>query len=111
MAMQIGDVTATGGMAQAIYDQIRANLEPELEPLEEAARVPIREGWQKLAHAIATGVVTHVREHLQARDPESPTDAAPVLDVAGATASAEGGAAHSHAAGSLTVALETIAFH
>jgi hypothetical protein len=108
MTMQIGDSTASSGMAQAIYDQMAANMEPSLDGTPEADRVPIREGWQKLAHAIATGVVTHIQENLELLNDAA--SAAPELTVEGSTGAAEPAAGHTHPAGTLTVTIDNIVF-
>jgi hypothetical protein len=108
MAMQIGDLSAGSGMTKAIYDQIAANLEPDLAPLEEKDRVPVREGWKKLAHAIATGVVNHIQANLQIRNLAG--SAAPELQVGGDTAAADPAANHTHAAGTLSVTINDVVF-
>lgn len=68
MALAIGDQTATSGMSKAIYDQIQATLEPDLADLGEDALVPIRESWQKLAFAVATGVINHIVANMEIRN-------------------------------------------
>lgn len=65
MALVIGDAGATTGMAAAIYAQLQTHLEPGLGGVKEADREQVRDGWRKLAHAIATGVVTHLLENLE----------------------------------------------
>jgi hypothetical protein len=108
MAMQIGNAAAGSGMAKAIYDQMAANLEPDLAPLEEKDRQPVREGWKKLAHAIATGVVNHIQANLQARNAAG--NAAPILKVSGATGPADPAAGHTHPAGTLAVTVDAVFF-
>ena len=105
MALSIGDVGATTGMAAAIYDQIRANLEPGMDDLAPEDLEAVRASWRKLAHAIATGVVEHLLSNLEIRDVRTRGD----LDVAvsGSTATASG---HQHGAGTLAAAQSGVTF-
>jgi hypothetical protein len=63
MALSIGNTGS--GMTKAIYDQVVAELEPDLGSMSEADRAKVRAGWAKLAHAVATGVVNHLVGNLQ----------------------------------------------
>jgi hypothetical protein len=76
MALQIGTPAATGGMAAAIFDEVDTQLSPPLEkaveeasdaarPGAQAALDAAREGWRKLAFAVATGVVEHLLDSLE----------------------------------------------
>ena len=65
MALIIGDQTADTGMSKAIYDQLRSVLEPDLGELSEEARSQLRESWQKLAYAIARGVIEHIMANME----------------------------------------------
>lgn len=76
MALNIGSVTADEGMSKAIYSQIDTLLAPPLinavEQAEGLAKAEAqkaldgaREGWQKLAFAIASGVVEHLIANLE----------------------------------------------
>lgn len=107
MALQIGDLGATAGMTKAIYDQIRANIEPDLAELSEEDLEPVRDGWRKLAHAIATGVIQHLLDNLEVRDVE--TRGTVTVSISGST---EITGSHQHAAGTLqgsqTVTFEQI---
>jgi hypothetical protein len=67
MALIMGDQTADTGMSKAIYDQLQSVLEPALGELSEEARSPLREGWKKLAYAIAKGVINHIKENMEVR--------------------------------------------
>ena len=96
MALEIGNLTATAGMTKAIYDQIRANIEPGLDDLGEEELVPIRDGWKKLAHGIATGVIEHLLSSLEIRDVE--TRGTVTVSLGGFTATAN---SHRHGAGTL----------
>ena len=62
MAMQIGDEQAGSGMTKDIYDQIDQIMKPTIPPasLEEA-----RKGWKRLALAIASGVITHIKNNME----------------------------------------------
>jgi hypothetical protein len=62
MAMQIGDEQASTGMAKAIYDAMDQIMKPTVPPdsLEDA-----RKGWRKLAFAVASGVVTHIKGNME----------------------------------------------
>ncbi len=65
MALDIGNPAATTGMTKAIYDEMENVMESSLEGLEPDKAEPIRDGWRKLAHAVATGVVEHIRDHAE----------------------------------------------
>ena len=65
MALQVGDQTASAGMTKAIYDQLDALLGPGIASLSEAEKAPIRDGWRKLAFAIAGGVVNHITANME----------------------------------------------
>jgi hypothetical protein len=65
MALQVGDQQATLGMTQAIYDQIRAAMEPDLGDLSEQELEGMREGWRKLSFAIASGVISHILSNME----------------------------------------------
>lgn len=107
MALIPGDIGATSGMAAAIYAQLQANIEPDLGDLGEEELDPIREGWRKLAHAVATGVVAHIQSNLEVRD--AGTDGTPVRDVDGQTGSAPP-SNHAHGPGTLSVTLDDLTF-
>jgi hypothetical protein len=78
MPLNIGNATATSGMAQSIYLAIDAQLRPPLEaqdpPMGPDQIEPIQEKWRELSFAIATGVVHHLR-----RQPPSTPDYAEVF--------------------------------
>jgi hypothetical protein len=57
MALDIGDQGASTGMAKEIYDKLNELLKPKVPP---ANLADAQKGWQDLAFAIATGVVTHI---------------------------------------------------
>jgi hypothetical protein len=67
MALVIGDQTATTGLTQSIFEQMDAVLmsaedkgklkPPDLEK--------VRDGWRKLAFAIAAGVIDHLKENME----------------------------------------------
>jgi hypothetical protein len=65
MPLQIGDQDASSGMAKAIYDQMRALLEPGLEGLAEDKKAPIRDSWKKIAFAVSRGVIEHVTANME----------------------------------------------
>lgn len=71
MPLNIGDKQATSGMSEAIYEELKALLEPPLKELvdnkkmEEGALNKVREGWQKLAYAIAKGVIKHMQSNAE----------------------------------------------
>ena len=65
MALTIGDKEATTGMTKAIYDELRALLEEDLKSLGEDKLAPIREGWKKIAYAVAKGVIDHITANLE----------------------------------------------
>jgi hypothetical protein len=62
MAMQIGDDQASSGMAKAIYDMMDQIMKPTVpaDSLEDA-----RKGWKKLAFAVASGVITHIKSNME----------------------------------------------
>ncbi|HET7461551.1 MAG TPA: hypothetical protein VFJ82_09880 [Longimicrobium sp.] len=65
MALAIGDEQASTGMSKAIYDQLEDSLGAGLAALSPADQEPVRDGWRKLAFAIATGVVNHLLSNLE----------------------------------------------
>ncbi len=65
MSLKIGNITANTGMSKAIYDQINTVLTPSLDEMSEEGMVIIRESWQKLAFAVATGVVEHIKSNME----------------------------------------------
>jgi hypothetical protein len=65
MALIIGDRTADSGMSKAIYDQLQSVLEPDLGELSQETRSQLRESWQKLAYAVARGVIEHITANME----------------------------------------------
>lgn len=65
MALDPGNIEATTGMAKAIFEQLKAALEPDLAGLEEKDMEPIRNGWKKMAYAVSRGVVDHLIANLE----------------------------------------------
>lgn len=65
MALQAGDQTATSGMTKAIFDQLDAALGPGIASFPPADRETVRDGWRKLASAIAGGVVGHIVANIE----------------------------------------------
>ncbi len=62
MALSIGDIKASSGMSQAIYNQLNTLLSPSIP----AATLPQSQAsWQQLAFAIATGVVQHILANME----------------------------------------------
>jgi hypothetical protein len=105
MALSIGTVAATSGMAGAIYDQIQANLEPGLGDMSEEDKEPIRDSWRKLAHGIATGVVQHLLDNLELTGVQTRGNVS--VTVSGSTALVSG---HQHGAGTLSGAQNNVTF-
>lgn len=106
MTLIPGDIGATTGMAEAIYAQIQGNIEPDMPDMEDIEAV--RDGWRKLAHAVATGVVAHIQANLELLD--AATNGTPVRNVDGVTDADPGGGNHTHAAGTLSVTLNNLSF-
>lgn len=67
MSLTPGDQDANTGMTKAIYDELLAALEPDLPDLSEAELEPIRDSWKKMAFAVATGVINHIRANMEIR--------------------------------------------
>lgn len=65
MALQAGDQTATTGMTKAIFDQLDTALGPGIASLPPADRETVRDGWRRLASAIAGGVVGHIVANME----------------------------------------------
>jgi len=65
MALTVGDKDASAGMTKAIYDALRAILEDDLKSLGEDKLAPIREGWKKIAYAVAKGVIEHIQTNME----------------------------------------------
>jgi hypothetical protein len=62
MVMQIDDDQAGSGMTKDIYDQIDQIMKPGIPP---ASLEDARKGWRKLAFAVASGVITHIKSHME----------------------------------------------
>lgn len=65
MALDVGNIEATTGMSKAIYDQLKAQIEPDLKDLKPDEISAIQKSWQKMAFAVATGVVEHLKANLE----------------------------------------------
>lgn len=65
MALAAGDQTAAAGMSKAIFDKLDEALGPGIESLDAAAKETVRDGWRKLAAAIAGGVVEHIAANME----------------------------------------------
>jgi hypothetical protein len=65
MALEIGDITASSGMSKAIYDQLDTLLSPPLEGMAEEDMEKVRDSWKKIAFAIATGVIEHIKSNME----------------------------------------------
>jgi hypothetical protein len=102
-----GDLTiSVTGMSKEIFDTMDDLLAPPLEqavreadedgqPGAEEALKQARHGWQKLAYAVAKGVVDHLKTHMEIHDVETSIRASE--DVSGATGRATAtGSGHSH---------------
>ncbi len=71
MAMEIGKIDAAGGMTKAIYDELETLLKPGLGDLSDEDLEPIRETWRKIALAVATGVINHIKANMEIKDVET----------------------------------------
>jgi hypothetical protein len=65
MALQIGDKKATYGMSKSIYDELDLQLSSGMTS---EALGNVRPSWQKLAFAIAKGVVKHIKSNMEIHD-------------------------------------------
>ena len=65
MPLDAGNNTASKGMSKAIYDQIVIQLSGNLNDLEPEAQNAVTQQWQKLAFAIATGVICHIKSNME----------------------------------------------
>ena len=74
--LAIGTLAADGGLTKAVYDQLDALLAPSLQksvdeatpearPAAQQALDAARDGWKKLAFAVASGVVGHLVDNLE----------------------------------------------
>jgi len=102
-----GDLTiSVAGMSREIFETMDDLLAPPLEqavreadengkPGAEEALKQARHGWQKLAYAVAKGVVDHITANMEIHDVE--TSLRTSEEVSGATGSATAtGSGHSH---------------
>jgi hypothetical protein len=82
MALVIGDQAATSGMTQAIFQQLDTLLMSAADKakLSAADLEKVRDGWRKLAFAIATGVVSHLKANMEITGVQA-TSGAVSLDV------------------------------
>ena len=67
MSLTPGDQDANTGMTKDIYDQLLVALELDLPDLSEEELEPIRDSWKKIAFAVATGVINHIRANMEIR--------------------------------------------
>ena len=64
MALQIGDDDATYGMSKSIFDELEHQLSSGMTS---EALGNVRPSWQKLAFAVATGVIGHIKSNMEIR--------------------------------------------
>jgi hypothetical protein len=91
MALVKGDITASGGMAKTIYDK----LQEVFLPAAAASGVDMdkfQETWQKLAYAIASGVIDHITTNMGIKGITTKGGE----DTKTTSDSANGGISHSH---------------
>lgn len=127
MALELGTRTALpddqfsfnlAGMSQAIYAELDAMMAPPLQKsvddapdddVRAAAQEALdgaRNGWQKLAYAVASGVISHLRTNLEIRNIQT---RGPVPnDITGNTATNSG---HNHGAGGLALSTQNVTFN
>ena len=66
MALEIGDIKASSGMSKAIFDELnKLSLEAPLKDMKAEDLEKVRNGWKKLAFAIATGVINHIKSNME----------------------------------------------
>ena len=65
MSLKPGDQEPPSEMTAAIYDQIRAIMEPDLQGLSEEDLKNLRKGWLKLSFAIASGVIKYITANME----------------------------------------------
>lgn len=65
MALVIGDINASSGMAKAIYEELETLLSPPLQGMSPQDLEKVKTGWKQLAFAIATGVVNHIKSNME----------------------------------------------
>jgi hypothetical protein len=118
MTLVVGSVNADSGMSKAIYDQIDPLLSPPLKQAVDAASGDpkvkaqealdaARDGWKKLAFAIATGVIGHILSNMEVTGIVTKGNIA--ASVSGATAPAPGPGPHPHTV-SLTASQSDVTF-
>lgn len=97
MAMLVGDFNENPGMAKAIFDALEDALEETLEDAVEDGMPPedldkLRSNWQKLASAIATGVINHLKSNMEIHGIEAsgPVTTDVTVTVGGAEGSGTG---------------------
>ena len=65
MSLIIGDQAASTGMSKAIYDQLYAIMSPSMSGMKAADFELAKQGWQKLAYAVARGVIEHITSNME----------------------------------------------
>ena len=106
MALAIGPENASSGMSRLIFVEMDRLLSPSLQqavndagadakPAAQEALDGARDGWRKLAFAIATGVIDHVVANMEIFDIETRGNV--TTSVSGNTAGAAPAANHVHA--------------
>ena len=64
MALDKGDITASAGMAKAIYDKLKEVLTPSLASAD-VDMESVEKAWQKISYAIAYGVIDHIVANME----------------------------------------------
>jgi hypothetical protein len=64
MALIIGDESASQGMSKTIYDKLRDVMEP-IDGVSGDDLENVRNSWRKLAFAVATGVIEHIKSNME----------------------------------------------
>lgn len=87
MSLNIGNTQATSGMSRAIYQELENLVEPQFSGMKEEDLNKVREGWQKLAYAIAKGVVEHIKSNMEIKDIHTKGDVTTHIDLYTSTVS------------------------
>jgi hypothetical protein len=81
MALQPGNEDASSGMSQKIYEKINEVMK---EGIGQATLPDMQKSWKKLAFAIATGVIEHLKSDMEIKGVQSSGNiSAPVTSSGG----------------------------
>jgi hypothetical protein len=92
MALEKGDITASYGMAKVIYEKLQEMFLPSV-AAGGADIAGLQESWQKMAYAVASGVIDHIKSNMEIVDVKTKWRDTDTTEIDGTTSINSG---HSH---------------